>query len=169
MDFEKNMKIIKNFFETLNGGKPVEDIAKIASQEGAKKYSFETVFWVVAWLQFLSFSLISVIEYLNAVGLVYVQDEMTRLLINLIKGFNIIVIGAMIKFFTNVLDYKTQESVDLREQKENLALALQKTSNELQNVKKECSDAEAELIAVKTKLYSGHENEIKKDVVDSNP
>jgi len=73
------------------------------------KYSFEKVFWVVAWLQFLSATLMICIEYLSSVGLVWNVIAFTGLLISMIRSFNIVVVGAMIKFFSSLLDKKNAD------------------------------------------------------------
>jgi hypothetical protein len=146
-------EIIYNFFQKLKRGNTMENISKIATKEAAKKYSFETVFWMVAWLQFVSFAIISLIEYFTAVGLVWDVPQATSLVISLLKGFNIIVIGAMIKFFTNVMDAKNAENIQLRDEKEEITTKLAKKEEEAKAVKKECSDAEAELMALKVEKF----------------
>jgi hypothetical protein len=146
-------EIINTFFNNLKRGKTMENISNIATKEAAKKYSFETVFWMVAWLQFVSFAIISLIEYFTAVGLIWNVPQATSLVISLLKGFNIIVIGAMIKFFTNVMDAKNAENIQLRDEKEEITTKLAKKEEEAKAVKKECSDAEAELMALKVEKY----------------
>jgi hypothetical protein len=81
-----------------------KNAAKALGMKESPKFTFEKVFWVVAWLQFLSATLMIAIEYLASVGLVWDAIAFTNLLISLIRSFNIVVVGAMIKFFSNLLD-----------------------------------------------------------------
>lgn len=130
----------------------MENITNIVKKIDENKYSFEKVFWILAWLQFLSYALISLVEYLTAVGLTYEQITFTSLIINIIKGFNIIVIGAMIKFFNSILDKNNEKFIKEREEKSKLEM--EKNALELNKkiIEKECCDAQSEILGIKTTL-----------------
>jgi hypothetical protein len=107
------IKPLPSPFPEIASKTQIDRTKKAAESLGMKQtpiYSFEKVFWVVAWLQFLSATLMICIEYLASVGLHYEEIAFTNLLISLIRSFNIVVVGAMIKFFSNLLDkYNTEK------------------------------------------------------------
>ena len=107
------IKPLPSPFPEIASKTQIDRTKKAATALGMKQqpnYSFEKVFWVVAWLQFISAALMIMIEYLASVGLVYDTIAFTSLLISLIRSFNIVVVGAMIKFFSNLLDkYNVKE------------------------------------------------------------